>query len=420
MKATLIILLCGLCLSGWSQDTGMTAISLDSCHILAHQNFPKTRNQALYKEVYEHKIDNIRSSWLPQMDINGQFTHQSDVISIDIPVVQIEGPSKNQFRVTLDVRQTIYDGGYASAQKEIEAKDLAINQKNIEVEFKQVKQRVNTFYFMVLIYQETEKQLQITLEELEKRLSMVQSGVENGVLLPVEADKLKAEMLRLEQGISEVRHNRNAGINMLSRLIGEPLSADINLEIPETEFTGSSEAISPEIALADLQIEKVRSNNQLLTTKRLPKFWAFGLYGIGKPSLNVLEDQLGDLYILGLGMTWNIWDWNITSRERDMLVLQEKMIENQKESIEISQDLEQTQEEANIIKYRELIKNDLEIIELQQRVRETATSQFNNGVITSSDYLREVSAETQARIRLEVHKIQLEQAKLNYITIKGE
>lgn len=425
MKYAWIITLLGISISSWSQDNEAITINIDSCYVLAHQNYPKLKNQDFYQAIYDHKINNIKSSWLPIMNISGQVTHQSDVISIDIDIPgfdfsAIPTPPKTQYQVSLDVRQTIYDGGISSAKSIIEEKDLAINQQSIEVEFKQLKKQINNIFFLVLIYQETEKQLNISLNELETNLKVVKSGVKNGVLLLSDEDKLKAEILRLEQSILEVAHNKTAGIQMLSQLIGEPLTEDVKLTVPIEAFAVNTEIISPELTLANLQIERVQSNDQLLTANRLPKLWAFGQYGFGKPSLNVLDDKAGDLYIVGVGLNWNIWDWNNTKRTREMIKIQEEMLKNQKESIEISQDIELCQEDANIKKYSDLIEKDIAIIELQEKVRKAASSQLNNGVITSTEYIREVNAETQTKIKLEVHKIQLEQAKLNYLTIKGE
>ena len=44
---------------------------------------------------------------------------------------------------------------------------------------------------------------------------------------------------------------------------------------------------------------------------------------------------------------------------------------------------------------------------------------LENGVITSTDYITELNAEMQARIQLDMHRIQLEQARIDYLTAKG-
>jgi len=53
-------------------------------------------------------------------------------------------------------------------------------------------------------------------------------------------------------------------------------------------------------------------------------------------------------------------------------------------------------------------------------VKEAALSQLENGVITSSEYIREVDAAEQARQQAIVHKLRLLQAIITYETKAGK
>jgi hypothetical protein len=66
------------------------------------------------------------------------------------------------------------------------------------------------------------------------------------------------------------------------------------------------------------------------------------------------------------------------------------------------------------------MQTDLQIIALKNQVKESAKAQLDNGVITASDYLREVHAEDQARQNLTLHQLQLLNATLQYQTIAGK
>ena len=66
------------------------------------------------------------------------------------------------------------------------------------------------------------------------------------------------------------------------------------------------------------------------------------------------------------------------------------------------------------------MKTDDEIIFLRTNVKKAALVQLENGIINSSDYLREVNAEDQARQTLITHQLQLLQAQINYQTISGK
>ena len=71
-----------------------------------------------------------------------------------------------------------------------------------------------------------------------------------------------------------------------------------------------------------------------------------------------------------------------------------------------------------IDKLKKLITVDQEIIDIRTSVKESAKAQLENGVITSSDFIRELNAEDTAKQNLAIHTIQLLLAHYNYkITI---
>jgi len=74
---------------------------------------------------------------------------------------------------------------------------------------------------------------------------------------------------------------------------------------------------------------------------------------------------------------------------------------------------------ASIKKLEEALKRDDQIVELRSRVARTSASRLENGVITSTDYLTDLNAETIAKINLQTHKIQLVLSKANYLLAKG-
>ncbi|MGL6268897.1 MAG: TolC family protein, partial [Chitinophagaceae bacterium] len=67
-----------------------------------------------------------------------------------------------------------------------------------------------------------------------------------------------------------------------------------------------------------------------------------------------------------------------------------------------------------------LLKTDEEIIVLKVEVKDAAKAQLDNGVITASDYIREVNAEDQARLNKVFHQLQWVQSIINYQTISGK
>ena len=103
-----------------------------------------------------------------------------------------------------------------------------------------------------------------------------------------------------------------------------------------------------------------------------------------------------------------------------ILNVKKNVVETQRETFNKNIQLLANKEFENIKKYEKLIPKDKEIIKLRNKIVKNAASQLENGVITSTDYIKELNLETQSKIDLETHKIQLLQSKVNYITILGD
>jgi outer membrane protein TolC len=80
---------------------------------------------------------------------------------------------------------------------------------------------------------------------------------------------------------------------------------------------------------------------------------------------------------------------------------------------------EMKKNQGDIDKYKDLIHSDDQIIVLRKQVKDASAAQLENGVITSSDYIREVNAEEQARQNQVLHRLQLLQAIIDQKTTTG-
>jgi hypothetical protein len=91
----------------------------------------------------------------------------------------------------------------------------------------------------------------------------------------------------------------------------------------------------------------------------------------------------------------------------------------QKETFLFNTKLTQKQENTDITKYQDLIKTDDQIIQLRESVKNSASAQLDNGVLSAHDYLSQVNAEDIARRLMILHQMELLQAQYNYQYITG-
>jgi outer membrane protein TolC len=177
----------------------------------------------------------------------------------------------------------------------------------------------------------------------------------------------------------------------------------------------------PELQIFDLRKEQLKAGLQVIQSRRMPKAAVFATLGYGNPpGNNFFKDEFAPYYILGGSVKWNIFDWNRVKNEKQVINLQQKIIDNRKN--ELTDNLNRLREAKNaeIINLRSLLDSDTELIALRKRITAAAESKYDNGTITATDYMNEMTAERQALINYELHRINLAMAQIEYLNISGK
>jgi len=407
-----IIAFTGL-LSAQTPDT----LTLDFCQQKARNNYPLIHQSELLQSAADLKIRNLTANWYPQLGISGQSTYQSDVTTLPfkIPTITIPEMDQDAYKVTLDISNTLYDGGMIRRQKILENASLRVDKQNVEVELYKLRERIDQVYFNTLLLQENEKLLGVMQTEIAARLKVVQSGVRNGVTMQSNADVLSAELIKLEQQVLEITLGKQAAFEMLAEYLGLSIAASTVLTVPVLSIAPEVlPFLRPELKLMDLQRQKLDASRSLLSAKLKPRVAIFGQLGYGRPGLNMLSNDFDNFYMLGVRLNWTPWNWHQTRNDRQWIDLQKSIVQTQKETLEQNIRILLKKDVAEIHKYETLILKDDEIIALRARITHTFSAQLENGIVTATDYLAELDAETQARLNKQLHIIQLAKAKANY------
>lgn len=395
-------------------------LKLEEIQLKARQHYPLSRRKDLLDLTREINIANLAKGYLPQVAINGQASYQSDVTMVNIPVpgVSIEPQAKDQYKLTADLNQLIFDGGVINESQKISSLNTEVLQNQLEVELYQLRERINQIYLAILYVDEQLKQLQLIEKDIRTGIAKTQAQVNNGVVLRSNLDILHAELLKQEQRVIELNASREGLLKSLSLLSGETISTASRLTKPATPEL-NSEVHRPEISLFESQLKILDQQKRLLNAKNLPRLSAFGQGGYGRPGLNMLDNQFDWFYIAGLRLNWSLGGLYQLKNEKKLLTLEKHTVALQQETFLLNNETQLSQVAADIKKQLLLVKSDEQIIALREKITTAARAQLENGVITASDYLREINALDQARQSQVLHELQLLQAQINYQTLTG-
>ncbi len=399
------------------------SLTLEECYQKAKAIDPLSQKGQLLEQAQALRLDNIDAARLPEIILNGEARLQSENVKSPFEIPG-EGPIELPLfvaRASVDANYAIYDGGVANARRTYETFSLAADQQAITTNLEQLNRQVNQYYFGILLQRARERILQVSLDNLNSKISQLEAGIRYGIVLEGELAKLKVQALRLESQIDQTQGNARALIRTLGNLIGEELPEDIELTRPAFQDFAFTPSIGrQELNLFEAQKSQIMANEQLLTAMRRPQVSAFAQAGFGYPNpLNFFDTKVSPFGIVGLRLRWKIFDWNKTANDRQLLSVQSQIVDNQRQVFEKNLNVVEDKYREELATLEGQLRRDQEIVRLQAQILQQAAAQLDQGVITSSDYLEQVNAEAQARLDLENHRLQIQQLQADYLTHKG-
>lgn len=412
MKRWVVIGLLGVLIGvpSWAQ-------TLEACQQLACDHYPEIRQYDLIRQSEQYDLSNAARSWLPQVLFSAQATWQNRVPEfpsalsgmLDQAGVSLRGLDKDQYKVALEVNQTIWDGGQSQADRRVIEATADEHRQATEVDLYAVKGRVNDLYFGILLLEERLGQTDLTIALLQSNLDKVRSLVTNGVAMQTDADAVEAELLSVQQQRVQIEASRESYRRMLELFIGQRLAE--RLERPELVEAVSGESARPELAWIDAQQERLAAQELSVKSATRPRFGVFAQGYYGYPGLDYFAGMISTDWtwnaLIGVKMSWNFGAYYTKKNRLSNLRVAKQQLDIQRDVFLFNTDLQVAEEQGNISRLRRALADDDRIVALRHSVREAAESKLRNGVIDTNDLLRKITDEASARSARSLREVEL-------------
>ena len=412
LKVLMILLLWPMLM--WAQT-----LTLDECQRLAQENYPLIKRYSLIEQTTDYTLANISKGWLPQISATAQATLQSDVMSFPNAMKgvfaqtgqELKGLSKNQYRVGIDINQTIYDGGSINSQREVARLQGDVQSAQNEVDLYAMRQRVSDLFFSILLTDERLKVNDDLQTLLESNLTKLNSMLSYGLAMESDVSSMKAEQLKARQQRTELNATRKSLCRMLALMCGVDEIDAIQSSTVNHLMVGGQSNNRPELRLIDQQLRLADAQEKLLDSSLLPRLSLFAQGFYGYPGYNTFEDMFSRKWSLngmvGARLSWNISSFYTNKGEKAKLQLQRQQAENARETFLFNNNLQQVQQNEEIAKYRQLMEDDSSIVNLRTEVRKASESKLAHGIIDTNALLQDINRENQAKIELATHEVML-------------
>ena len=392
------------------------AQTLDECQRAAEKHYPIIKRYDLIAKTTDLTVKNIQKGWLPQVTAAAQATYQSAVAAWPDHLqsmfqqvgLKMKGLRKDQYKLSIDVQQPIYDGGVISGQRKIASQEGKVQEAENEVNLYQVRRRVNELYFSLLLLNEQIKlndDVKALLQSSEQKLSAMVKG---GTAATSDYENVRAERLGAEQANESLKAQKEMLSRMLSLFCGIEIT---HLQKPKALDAVVSTNTRPEIRLFDNQLRLSETQEKALDARLKPHLGLFAQGYYGYPGLNMFEDMMQHKWslngLVGVKLSWNIGALYTHKNDKARLRLQREQIENAREVFLFNNSIDEIQQKENINRYRKMMQNDDEIIDLRTHIRKAAESKLAHGIIDVNSLLREINNENAAKAQQAIHEIDM-------------
>jgi outer membrane protein TolC len=430
------LLFVGLLLSGLgfaavparAQAGAADTLELSELQRVAARRDPRARQLGLYAAQSDLRLRSIRAERLPSLTVVAQGQYQSDVTTVPSRVEgfpSIVMPPNDTYDARVEAQQRLIDPA-VGARRAVERAQLAESQARVRTAIYGLRESVNDAFFNAARLQLERGEIETSITDLEAQLRVATDRVRLGSALPSEAATLQAELLLRRQVLDEIDANRRAALTVLAELTGVRVGPEDVLALPEAavEVARVRSAIDqarerPEYEQFARTRELLQRQERVVLARDKPRLNAFARAGYGQPGLNALNTGFDSYWLAGLQVQWTPWSWGTTNRERELLALQRQIVEADEAAFHDRIERSTAQDLATIDRLENAIVTDEQIIALRERIVRETLRRFQEGVVTSAEYVDRQTDVLNARLARAAHRVELAQARAHFLTLVG-
>lgn len=386
--------------------------TLDECIGWAYDNYPQIKEMSLIEMTKGIDLKNAAYAWLPHLNISGKATWQSEVVEMPMDILGMDiNIPHDQYGLTAEFTQQIWDGGTSRSQKELAEAGAEVKKTQLETNLWSIRSRVqNVFLGIILI----DKQLELNRllrESLERSSEEVKSRMEAGVALPSDPDQVSVNILSCLQQRASLDADRKSYVKILGLLTGRDMT-DVELAVPQDAVNYVDDGARdfetrPEMAFYAAQLKQNEFQRRQLNTLISPKLNLSLQGGYGRPGMNMLSGDFSGYFVAGLKLQWNIGALYTRGLDKRKVNADAQKIDLTRKSFILNSSVEAEQKNNAILKARDVLEKDSEIIGLRQRIRASGENQYREGTIKMNDYLSMLDEEYKAKANESMHEVQL-------------
>ncbi|MCD6166150.1 TolC family protein [bacterium] len=429
MKRIIFLLSLVLLLSHPSFAQNRVAITVDSLVQAALINDEQQKILAFEKERISLDRKKLTTTFLPEINFNGVYNHQSEIAELSLPFLPIPGGSikagvYDQYDFSVQLRTLLFDGLSRIHRRHLLNTSLDEQSYRLGYRKKEVQFQVYSQAYQYLYRVQTLNALNNSMARLALQQQRVHALFEQGFASSIDTldissrmNEIKLQRITLKSTINQALHDLEllTGIAKIDSVIVSPSATQFTLPPSGQAFARLGKNF--DLQILNFRLQKLNFLKKQQYSNYLPKMYLAFAYHYGRPGVNFFEDKWMDYWTVGVQFSWNIWRWG---RDRASIQQQDCALRQ----ISLQKQFIQRSTKTKVRKYLQQLREMSEqqrlletMIQEKQKKYELIKQRWEQGQQTTLDVLQAERELTDIEIKKSMVQIQ---SKIIFLLLNKE
>lgn len=408
----LIFLLTGI-LSNNTIAQDVRKLSLEESIQIGLENSELIHSSKMKVNYAEARLKETNTYRLPSLKLNASYTRLSEInpfiLNTPFGNVDIQTSIVNSYNLKLSLQQPLFTGFKLVNTSNVAGYSYLAQKQEYTKDEQQLMLDIKKAYWDLFKVTKVKDVVDENIDLIKAHLSDVKNFFENGIatkndVLKVQVQLAEAQLRQIDadNGVKLARSN-------LNNVIGLPLSTNIEIQSDVSIENGNvpqlqqliEEAMEnrPELKEMDFRLKAGESSIKVAKSDWYPQIYLTGNYYYAKPNPRIFpaENEFKGTWDIGVGLSWDIWNWLATSDKTNQAEAQYEQVKDGYKSLKDGITLEVTQSYLNLLKAKERVLASNQTVKQAEENYRVTNETYQNGLALNSDLLDAEFALFQAK-----------------------
>ncbi|HTR80382.1 MAG TPA: TolC family protein [Bacteroidota bacterium] len=411
-----LFVITSLLVAGSARGEEKMSLTLDQAIQIGLEKSKSIHASLMSVQYADSRSSEANALMLPSVKFSGAYARLSDIPPTQVSLyplipdpITLSPSVVNNYNLKVTVQQPIFTGFKLQRNADIAEYNASSAQKDFEKDKSDLIYNIKNAYWNLTQAIELQKVVDENVEQMEAHLKDVQSWQGQGMITVNDVLKVQVQLSDAELRQIDMKNNVQLAKISFNSLLGLPLDTAVdpvtNIKHEPKSFGDLTTLVQqamdrrPELKSMEYKVKAGNAAVAIAQSNWFPQVYFTGNYYSSRPNQRFFpaEDVFKDTWDVGIGVSFDIWNWGTTVHQTDQAKAQLSQAEDGLAQLKDGVTLDVTRNYLNLHRAQErIIVAEKEVSQAEENYRVT-DAKFKQGLALNTDLLDAEVALLQAK-----------------------